>query len=73
MAFMAREASRPDKPITVARVQELLSSREVPISNHAEDDFPTINSVVMEFGEQPTLHFSPGPPSITGYRTFTFD
>lgn len=73
MAYLDREASVALKPLTVARAQELLSSREAPVSSHAEDSFPTINSVVMEFGEQPTLLFSPGPPSQKDYVAFTLE
>ena len=73
MAFLDEEASLADKPLSSARVMELLSSREVPVSSLPEDPFPTINSVVMEFGREPTLYFAPGPPSETDYIPFTFD
>ena len=71
--FIEREASKAEEPLTRARIMQLLSSREAPVSAHAEDDFPTINSVVMEFGETPTMFFSPGPPSQVEYVPFTFD
>ena len=73
MGFMDREASLAGKPLSPDRVMELLSSREVPVSSLPEDPFPTINSIVMEFGEQPVLHFAPGPPSETAYIPFRFD
>ena len=59
--------------MTVGRLQEILSSREVPVSSHADDDFPTINSVIMEMTEEPSLFFSPGPPSQHNYRRFCYD
>ncbi len=71
--FIEREATKADAPLTRARIMQLLSSREVPVSAHAEDEFPTINSVIMELGETPTLFFSPGPPSQADYVPFTFD
>ena len=71
--YLEQHASKVDLPLTVERIKEILSSREVPISSHAEDAFPTINSIVMEFTESPTLFFSPGPPSQEAYIPFTFD
>lgn len=71
--FIAREARKAEEPLTRTRIMQLLSSREAPVSAHAEDSFPTINSVIMEFGEIPTLFFSPGPPSQVEYVPFTFD
>jgi hypothetical protein len=71
--FVEREARKAHVPITVTRIQEILSSREVPVSSHAEDDFPTINSVIMEMTDQPTLYFAPGPPSKCEYEAFQLD
>ncbi|MEH6549337.1 MAG: C45 family peptidase [Pseudomonadales bacterium] len=73
MNYLDREMAVADKPITVARAQELLSSREAPISSQAEDEFPTVNSMVMEFTDVPKLYFAPGPPSQVDYVGFTFD
>ena len=71
--YIERELLKPDQPLSTDRVKTLLSSREIPVSAHAEDEFPTINSVVMEFGATPTLYFAPGPPSQAEYVSFTFD
>ncbi len=71
--FLQRELSIVEQPVTVERAMELLSSREAPVSAHAEDEFPTVNGLVMEFSDTPTLHFSPGPPSQTEFYAFTFD
>jgi hypothetical protein len=72
-AFVERELRYPGKALTVERARELLSSREVPVSSHAEDSFPTIFSLIIEFTEQPRLLFSPGPPSQHDYLEFGFD
>ena len=71
--FLQRELSIVDRPLTVERAKELLSSREAPISAEPEDAYPTINSAIMEFSEQPTLFFSPGAPSQCDYVAFRFD
>ena len=71
--FIEREVRKADRPMSVARIQELLSSREVPVSCHTEDDYPTINSVIMEMGENPVLLFAPGPPSQCDYIPFRFE
>lgn len=73
MAYLDREVPIAEKPLTVTRTQEILSSREVPISSQEEDEFPTINSIVMEFSNQPTLFFAPGPPSQHDFFAFSFD
>ena len=70
--FLEREISKNDQPMVMSRVQELLSSREAPVSSHADDSFPTVYSVIMEMTEEPTLFFTPGPPSQHDYVTFTF-
>ena len=71
--FLERELNLPEEVLTVGRAQELLSSREVPVSSHAGDAFPTIFSVIMEFNAKPRLLFSPGPPSQNAYLEFGFD
>jgi isopenicillin-N N-acyltransferase like protein len=71
--FLARETRLTDKPLDVARVQELLSSTEAPVSVHEDGDFPTINAVVMSFDDPPALYFSPGPPSQNDFFRFTLD
>lgn len=53
--------------------QEILSSREASISGQEEGDFPTVNGLVMEFSTEPTLFFSPGPPSQHDFVAFRFD
>ena len=73
MDYLDREVPIAEKPITVARAKEILSSREAPISSQEEDDFPTINSIVMEFSDNPTLFFAPGPPSQHDFVAFRFD
>jgi len=73
MDYLQREMSMADKPFTVTRAKELLASREVPVSSQAEDDFPTINGLLMEFSKQPTLYFAPGPPSQHDFVPFQFD
>lgn len=73
MAYLDREVPVAEKPLTVARVQEILSSREAPISSQEEDDFPTVNGLVMELSTEPTLFFSPGPPSQHDFVAFRFD
>ena len=69
--YLEREISKPEAALDLARAKALLSSREAPISSQAEDSFPTINSLIIEFGEVPTLHFTPGPPSQHPYTAFT--
>ncbi len=69
--YLKQQATIAEQPLTTDRVKEILSSREVPISSHVEDAFPTINGIVMEFTESPTLFFSPGPPSQEAYIPFT--
>ncbi len=71
--YLKQQATMAEQPLTADRVKEILSSREIPISSHAEDALPTINSMVMEFTESPRLYFSPGPPSQEAYIPFTFD
>ena len=71
--FLEREMKIADKVVTVERVMELLSSREAPISAEPEDGFPTVNAIVIEFGESPTLYFSPGAPSQNEFHTFGFE
>jgi hypothetical protein len=73
MAYLDREVPLAEKPLTVTRAMEILSSREAPISSQAEDEFPTINSIVMELSGKPTMFFSPGPPSQHDYVAFSFD
>ena len=73
MDYLDREVPIAEKSLTVARVQEILSSREVPISHQQEDGFLSINSIVMEFSQKPILYFSPGPPSQHDYVSFSFD
>lgn len=60
------------KPLDAERAMEILRSRDGPVSSLPEDDFPTINALVIEHGEEPVLHFAPGAPSHNGFRTFGF-
>ncbi len=71
--FLQRELGVESKPVTLERVMDLLSSRETPISGEPGDEFPSINAMVMEFGESPTLYFAPGAPSQTEFHAFRFD
>lgn len=61
-----------NKPLDVERAKEILRSREGPVSSLPEDDFPTINALVMEHGDDPVLHFSPGAPSENEFISFKF-
>jgi predicted choloylglycine hydrolase len=71
--FLRRELSIAGQPVTAERAMELLSSREVPVSAHEDDEFPTVNGMVMEFSEDPTLFFAPGPPSRQEFVAFKLD
>ncbi len=63
-----------EDPLTVARLQEVLSDRSAPVSvvPSGEGDFMTFASVVMELSENPVLHLAPGPPDRTEYEAHAF-
>ncbi|MCZ7529104.1 MAG: C45 family peptidase [Acidimicrobiia bacterium] len=63
-----------EDPLTVARLQEILSDRSAPVSvvPSGEGDFMTFASVIMELAEDPVLHLAPGPPDRTEYEAHTF-
>ena len=76
---VTRRLASLDEPVDPAWLQSLLSSREngeLPVCrpHNANDPGATFTaaSMVMEFGEEPLLHITAGPPSENPYTTFRF-
>jgi len=63
------------KPVTVETAKETLSShddRQNPVCRHRRPDGGgmTIGCSIMVLSSSPELHFAPGPPCETEYRTY---
>ena len=62
-----------DGPFDLTAAKAALSSRDGPVSALPEDGFPTVNGLIIEFYEEPVLHFCEGAPSQGEWEEFRFD
>ena len=70
---LEKNLCRPDTPLDLGRAKAALSSRDGPVSSLPEDDFPTVNGLIIEHFDDPVLHFCAGAPSKGIWKEFRFD
>lgn len=72
-ASLEKSLSDDSTPLDLDLAKKTLSSREGPVSSLPDDDFPTVNAMIIEFYDEPVLHFCVGAPSENPFREFTFE
>jgi hypothetical protein len=74
-SFLEREISDPSRNFDVQTVQHILTSHEIPVCIHDNDDlqgFCTLGSVVMSLSSRPELYLASQPPCLEEYEKFRF-
>ena len=71
MNYLNRELRQSNDALTVACIREHLSSHEAPVCHHSEQKI-TLGCLIMELGDPPVLHLSPGPPCCTPFASHRF-
>ena len=69
--YLNRELCPANGALSVTNIREHLSSREAPVCQHTDHKI-TLGCLIMEMGEPPVLHLSPGPPCYTPFTTYQF-
>ena len=72
LASLEKSLSDPSQPLDLDCAKKALSSREGPVSALPEDEFPTVNGLIVEFYDEPVLHFCTGAPVQGEWRQFRF-
>ncbi len=72
--FASLENSLADEsiPLGLELAKKTLSSRDGPVSSLPEDAFPTVNGMIIEFYDDPVLHFCVGAPVHGNFQQFSF-
>ena len=70
---LENSVSNPEVRLDLDCVKRALSSREGPVSSLPDEDFPTINGLIIEHFDDPVLHFCEGAPSEGEFEAFRFD
>jgi hypothetical protein len=71
-ACLERALADGAQAVTAEAAQAILSEAPVSVRRNNGRGSMTLGSLVMELSLPPVLHLSPGPPSDTAYRTWTF-
>ena len=69
---LRKSLSDESVPLDFALAKRALSSRDGPVSSLPEDDFPTVNGLIIELYDEPILHFCTGAPLQGEFHRFTF-
>lgn len=74
---LERRLKDPSKKVTVETVKSILSSHDHPQNPICRHKQPkgggmTIGCQIMVLSSSPKLHFSPGPPCMTEFKTYNF-
>ena len=72
LASLEKSLGDPSRPLDLDCAKQALSSREGPVSALPEDDYPTINGLIVEFYDEPVLHFCVGAPVQGEWHEFRF-
>lgn len=69
--YFSQELKDSSEIVSVERIKSLLSSHDAPVCHHSDHKI-SLGCLIMELGENPLLHLSPGPACVTEFNTYTF-
>jgi hypothetical protein len=73
---LARLMGDRSQPVTVERIQEILSTHAGGASlcvDRGAGKLVTLGCLIMELSAEPKFHVAPGPPCSTPFQTYTFN